>query len=185
MGTRAIRALLLLAACAACLVGCDDEGDTIIMSGLDCGLVRADLNGVWRVQFAFSSRTLVNCGDPLNDNRALNLAGIPVDYDQISVFGSDESASFQVLGDRSLGDDPSVGVELIAGVEADSCLALFQAWETDDRVYVVCIGTVELSGSAPFISTFCDSAEIDDDADGTPEDTCDISSSIPVEVGIL
>ncbi len=179
-------AFVSLALCLGLLTACGNDNNTTIVNGLDCGLIRADLNGNWRVQFATANRSLANCGNPGANGTPVDISGSAVTFTSVSVFGSDESASFQVLGDRAdAGADPNVDDELIAGVEADSCLTLFQVWDSDDSLYVECVGTLGLNGTNPSISTVCDSAEVDVGADGTIDYTCDLSSSVSVDVDIL
>lgn len=43
--------LAVLAACLGFGLGCTQEGDTIVVDGLDCGLIRNDLIGDWVVSY--------------------------------------------------------------------------------------------------------------------------------------
>ncbi len=164
------------------LAACSDDGDTIILDGLDCGLVRADLTGDWVVTFVSGSRTLVNCDDPALDGTVVDVTSIPQTFSNVLVVGSGGSAGFQVVGnDASL---PHL-TELIANVEADSCLALVTIWEgLDDDAFFQCIGTFDLDTLS--IAAFCDSAEIDPlPDDGLIGDTCDLNASIAVSVDVF
>lgn len=163
------------------LTGCDDEGDTIIVDGLDCGLIRAELTGDWVVNYTDSVRALENCSDPGLNGTTITVTATPIVFPGVLVFGSGGSAGFQVVGD---GPDPSFSTELVANVEADSCLALVNIWESAETAFLHCLGTFDRIDLSLF--TFCDSAEIDPDPDdGTPGETCDLNGSILADIFIV
>jgi hypothetical protein len=164
------------------LTACE-EGATLIVNneGLDCLLERFDLTGTWDVRFdAESSTALFNC-----DNGLFN--GLPVGVDRslktyggVSVLGSVESTSFVVVGDRTGPGNDVQADELIASVEADSCLAFLRIWEADDNVYFQCIRTLNRDTST--IAASCDSAEVDDNTDGSVDDVCDLDDTPPSDI---
>jgi hypothetical protein len=170
---------LALGLCLGLLTGCSNDETTNIV-GLDCGLVRFDLTGDWVVDFALGTRTLVNCDVPAFDGTSVSVSGAPVTYSNVTVFGSDESASFQVLADLDPLADPTE--ELVGAVEADSCLALFRVWDDDDETYIQCLGT--FSRSSQTIPASCDSVEVDLSADGVIDATCDLSAEFDAGVGV-
>ena len=169
------------------LTACE-EGDTLIFNGIDCGLERLDLTGTWRVQFSPAvSTALFNC-----DNDRFNGSDVDVDdslrtYGGLSVFGSDQSTSFVVIGDRTDAGNDAQNDELTASVEADSCLSFLRIWQASNvnvDVYVQCIGTLDRASST--ISASCDSVEVvDSDVNVFIDDVCDLNDIATVGVGIL
>src|SRR5712691_7726267 len=119
-------ALVTLGIGLVLLPACNDSGNTTINNqGLDCGLVRADLTGTWRVTFTTGTRNTTGCDVSAFDGDSVAVTSVPIDYPGVAVFGSDTSASFLVQGDRTdAGADAAVNPELTASVQADSCLAL-------------------------------------------------------------
>lgn len=155
-------------------LGCTtNEGDTIVVDGLDCGLIRNDLIGNWVVSFLDGVRTVVNCDDPSYDNIAVDVTAGSITYANVSVFASPSSTSFLVssYGPNNLPD------ELIASVEADSCLALVQIWENDDAAWMQCIGTLDRANGT--IGAVCDSADLDTSGGVV---ACDLNSSLYVDI---
>jgi hypothetical protein len=188
------RRLVFLLSLVACLVAtaCGDQNTTnqVVNTGIDCGLVRSDLTGTWAVQYASTpSSTVSNCVceqagcDPANYNGAtIDVAFNFATYSPVSVFGSEQSSSFQVIGDRSDGGaDAGVAGELAGSVEADSCLGLFRIWEKDDMAFLTCLGTFRTDTRT--LEGSCDSVEFDRDLDGTIDATCDIDTLIDVAAG--
>ncbi len=164
----------------ALLTACSDE-QTIIFEGLDCGLIRADLTGDWVVTFSPGVRTLENCDNQALNGTTVSAGGTPLLFPGVLVVGSGGSAGFQVIGD---GPDPSFTTELVANVEADSCLALVNVWVEFNSGFFQCIGT--LDPVTLLFLTFCDSVEIDSDPDDAFfGDTCDLSASLTANVEIF
>jgi len=163
--------LLLLAA------GCDESGDTIVVNGLDCGLIRNDLFGDWTVTFIAGNAVLVNCEDLAFNGTPVDVNSVTTVYSNISVVASPSGASFDVRG-----SGPDLPNELMASVEADSCLALVQKWENDDGGWVQCIGTLDLGARA--ISASCDSMDLDTDLipDGFADVACDLDRRLTAQV---
>ena len=60
IGRGARLAVPLVAVLIGSLAGCNnnDNGDTVNVNGLDCGLVRDDLIGTWRITYTPATRTL-------------------------------------------------------------------------------------------------------------------------------
>lgn len=171
--------LITLTFCLGLGLGCTQEGDTIVVDGLDCGLIRNDLIGDWTVSFVAGGATLVNCDDPFYDNNLVNVTAGPVSYGNVSIFASASSTSFLALFD----DPVTVQDDLIASVEADSCLALVQLWEDDDGAWMQCIGTFDRSNGT--IRAVCDSAELDTDDNGAPDVACDLNMSLFADILVL
>jgi hypothetical protein len=182
---RRLLVILSLVVGLGLLTACE-EGDTLVFNGIDCGLERLDLIDTWQVQFSpAASTTLANC-----DNGLFN--GDPVDVDLstktyagVGVSGSVESTSFVVIGDRTDGgNDGTQGTELLASVEADSCLTLIRIWEADDNVYLQCLGTFDRGSRT--ISASCDSVEVvDDDGAVFIDDVCDLDSILTVGAAVF
>jgi hypothetical protein len=170
-------ALIVLALCLCLLPGCDEEGDTIIVDGLDCGLIRNDLLGDWVVTFLDGARTVVNCDDdPPSDGAPIVVDSGSVTYDSVSVVASASSTSFVVFSDgpNDLAD------ELIGTVEADSCLALVQIWENDEDAWVQCIGTFDPVNR--ILGAVCDSVDLETTGDRAPDVACDLNDSLFVDI---
>lgn len=157
--------------------GCEEEGDTIVVNGLDCGLVRQDLFGDWAVTFVPSSAFLVNCDNSSFNNRSVNVDSLTIVYTDVIAFASPSGASFDVRG-----SGPDLPNELMVSVEADSCLALVQKWENDDGGWIQCIGTLDRSAHA--IPALCDSMDLDTDVppDGFPDVACDLDRTLSSQV---
>lgn len=165
------------------LAGCNnsDNGGTIINNnGLDCGLVRADLTGTWRVIFSTANRTLVNCDNASFDNATVSVSSSALDFSNVVITGSEFAASFLVTAD---GSDPQQATELVGSVQADSCLALIKVWSSSNDAYFACLGTFDIATRS--ISAGCDSADVDSPVDGAIDATCDLNSPISVAVDIL
>lgn len=176
---RARRLAPVLLAGALCgLAACEDEGDTINVNGLDCGLIRDQLVGVWTVSYAPAARTLVNCDDAAFDGSAVSVLAGTSSYTTNRVFGSPSSTSFvaNATGPFLLDN------ELMANVEADSCLGLVQVWEDDEGGWVQCIGTADLG--IRIINVICDSFDLDTDLDGFADTACGLNGSITATVGL-
>ena len=182
-------ALVTLGIGLALLPACNDSGNTTITNqGLDCGLVRADLTGTWKVSFTPGARNLVNCDNPsfntTSSGTGVDVTSTEKDYANNSVFGSEASASFLVQGDRTdAGGDAAVTPELTASVQADSCLALFRVWESDDTAFIQCLGTFDRN-TRRIDNGSCDSAEIANSTGTTILATCDLSTPLSVVVAV-
>jgi len=165
---------------AGFLSGCDrTNGDTIVVNGLDCGLVRADLTGTWTVTFSAAGATLTNCQNATFNGTAV---GVGSGSTQYSV-GQDVIASPSGSAFTALGVGPNaLANELMASVEADSCLALVQVWDQTDKGWVQCLGT--LDRTTRLISTVCDAMDLDTNADGQPDNACDLSVSFRASVAL-
>jgi len=72
--------------------------------------------------------------------------------------------------------------EIIASIEADSCLAMVQTWEDAEQGYVQCIGTADLTNH--LLNVVCDSFDLDTDADGAGDTSCTLNGSITGTVGL-
>ncbi len=173
-----------LAIATSLLASCNSNGNnktTIINQGLDCGLVRADLVGVWSVTLDLATPTLQSCTGLANPSGSITTADFPATYGTslapVDVFGSDGSTSFKILSDRNDGNnDATVTDELDGSVQADSCLAITRVWDRTDGLYIQCIGTLTVSSGV--LSGSCDSVEIDSDANGQLDTSCSLSSRI-------
>lgn len=176
--SRAVRlaALTLLLGLAP---GCTEEGDTIVVDGLDCGLIRNDLLGDWTVSFVPGGATLVNCDDGV-PGRQVDVDAGAVSYADVTVFASASSTSFLLLFDNPVTDPQD---DLIGSVEADSCLALVQLWEEDDGAWMQCIGTFDRSNRT--LGAVCDSVDLDIDDDGNPDVACDLNISLFADILVL
>ena len=172
--------LLALLLGTTLLAGCNESGNTtIINQGLDCGLIRADLVGDWTIDMTSGNRILQNCTGlaPVISGTVVLINDFPGDYAGMDVFGSDGSTSFKFSGDRTdVGGDPTVLEEVTGTVQADSCLALLRVWDQDEVLFVQCIGAFTIANGT--LSGSCDSVEIDSDADGYPDTSCSLDSSL-------
>jgi hypothetical protein len=169
---------------AALAVSCNSNGDTTIVNGIDCNLVRDDLVGAWTVNLGAGSRTLQNC---TGIDVGLNGSGVgtnnfPATYSPMDVFGSDGSTSFRLQADRSSSGNDTRDPELTGSVQADSCLAMVRVWDSTDQLFFQCIGTFNRSNLT--LSGACDSAEIDSDVDGQLDTSCSLSSDVSFAAGI-
>lgn len=174
------RLLFLLACLAVVLPGCDDENATIV--NFDCGMIFADLRTDWTVDFQSSINTTVTACDNggTHNGDPLSVSTAPVTYGDVLVTASNDSASFAVEGD--LGAFSPAGPELVAAAEVDTCIVFFQVWEDDDDAYVHCIGRLDINTG--LLPATCDSAAVDGNLDGVPEETCDLQTSLNVTVDI-
>ncbi|HZN04405.1 MAG TPA: hypothetical protein VFD06_12555, partial [Candidatus Polarisedimenticolia bacterium] len=154
------------------LTACEDEGDTVNVNGLDCGLVRAHLDGDWTVAYAPVARTLQNCDDAAFNGTQVSFVAGEVPYPNANVVPSPSSTSFVVEAEGPFG----LPDELKVNVEADSCLALAQIWEDDDSGWVTCLGTADLSSR--LLNVICDSFDLDTNLDGSPDTACDLNGSV-------
>jgi hypothetical protein len=168
------RAALLVAATlvALALPACTTEGDTLIVNGLDCGLIHLDVSGDWVVTYTPDAAILVNCYDPSWNDTVIDVPGFSTLYPNPVSYASPSGASFNIVG-MGPNNRPN---ELLASVEADSCLALVQTWEEDDQGWVQCFGTMDLTTN--LIAGICDSFDLDTDADGVADVACDLDHSL-------
>lgn len=157
----------------------DEEYTTVVVGGFDCGLIRNDLLGTWTVTFAPGSTELVFCDDPAFDNVVVDVLGGDVTFTNVNAIASPSSTTFIALGVGPNLTGPT-SYELLATVEADSCLALVQVWEEDDQAWMQCIGTLDLTSAR--IDTICDSADLDTDGDEEADVACDLNTSFAATV---
>ena len=165
---------LLLAGLAGCN---DNSGDTINVNGLDCGLIRDHVFGTWSASYAAAARTLQNCDDPTYDGTQVTVANGLTIYQTQAVFVPDGGVGFEVWATGPVRDK-----ELIANIDADSCLTLAQTWEDDDSGYLQCFGTADLANHT--LGVICDSFDLDADGDGVAETACSLNGSITGTVGL-
>ncbi|HET8946667.1 MAG TPA: hypothetical protein VFQ07_06760 [Candidatus Polarisedimenticolia bacterium] len=179
IGGRARLALPVLVVLGAGFAGCNDNsGDTVNVNGLDCGLVRDDMVGTWSVTYTPAARTLMNCDNATFNGSTVTVVGGTVNFATQFVTASGGSTSFimNAKGPAALNN------ELMANIEADSCLALVQIWEDDEQGWLQCIGTADLSSH--LLSVICDSFDLDTDADGAADTACSLNGSITGTVGL-
>ena len=177
-----VYAVLIVVATLA--VSCNDNGNTTIINGLDCQLVRDDLVGSWVVNLGASAPSLQNC---TGLDTGLNGTGVatndfPATYSPMDVFGSDGSTSFKLQADRSDIRNDTRDPELTGSVQADSCLAMMRVWDKTDQLFFQCIGTFSRNNLT--LSGTCDSAEIDSDVDGQLDTSCSLSANPTFAAGI-
>jgi hypothetical protein len=163
--------LALLGSCTT------QEGDTIIVNGLDCGLVRADLAGDWVVTFIADSATTVNCDVPAQNGATVTVSPATVVYAGAIAFPGPSGASFNAIAAGPNG----LSNELMASVEADSCLALVQLWQQSAQGWAQCVGT--LDRQTRLISSVCDAIDLDTNSDGAADVACDLSHSLLASIG--
>ena len=166
--------LLLLVLGTSC-----DEGDTIIVQNIDCGLIRTDLLGVWDLTYPPSGGALFNCSDAsFNGAAYLPLSPATVSFPDVIVFASASNAGFFFQDSAS----PSL---LLGNAEADTCGMLFSVRtiisNTDPQpIYLQCIGSFDRV--ARVVQGHCDSVTVLDtpltDPPGVLAD-CDIDP-IPI-----
>ena len=162
-----------VAALALAGLSCQDNtGDTIIVNGLDCGLIRQQLDGNWSVTYTPGSAVTQGCDNIAWNGMIVTVAGGTVIYSNPDVFASPSGVSFNVVAPGPFGK-PN---ELMASVEADSCLGLVQTWEDDESGWVQCIGTVDLTTHQ--MGGICDSFDIDTDGNGAADVACDLDHSL-------
>jgi hypothetical protein len=175
MRSRRCPVLVLAAALAALtLPACqgDTTNQTVVVNGLDCGLILQDVAGDWVVTYTPGSATLVNCANPAYNGGTIDVSGVTTVYGSPSAFAAQEGASFTIRG-TGPNNRPN---ELMASVEADSCLSLVQTWEEDDSGWVQCFGTMDLASN--LIASVCDSFDLDTDADGIADTACGLDHSL-------
>lgn len=167
---------VLRAAAAAVLalagLACEESSDSVIVNGLDCGLIRQHLDGNWTVTYTAGSAILEGCDDISFNGTVVTVSGASVVYANPTVFASPSGASFNVVAAGPFG----IPNELIASVEADSCLGLVQTWEDDEQGWVQCLGTADLA--THLMTPLCDSFDLDVDADGVADVACDLDRSL-------
>lgn len=181
IGRRREAACLLLLPLLMIGTGCDESsGDTVVVQGLDCGLVLDDLfPGDWSATFVPGTVKLQGCADSSKDGTLVNVTSTPTFYTDVQAFVSSSGASFDVVGSTAV---PELSNELMASVEADSCLALVQKWESDDSGWIQCFGTFDRSNHA--IPMLCDSMDLDTTVppDGVPDVACSLDHSLTLQV---
>lgn len=181
-------ALLALACSLGLLCACNDQGNRtniINNNGLDCGLVRDDLIGTWKVTIAAGTVGLINCTGPGSPG-SVTSSGLPLTYNNVTVTANTTASAIETgVGYQVVGAGTTRTDELIANVEADSCLAQFQVWISGDKTYIQCIGGLNRTTRA--ISGFCDSAEFPSSGVATdPIDTfCSLNANPSGSVQIL
>jgi hypothetical protein len=148
-----------LAASLLVLAACHDKNTTNI-NGLDCGLVQSDLVGTWTVTFEAGSATLTDCTGAAAGGNVVTVTTTPFVFpvgNIVVTANSTASTTLSGVGYQVIGSGPNRNDELIANVEADSCLAQFQVWINASKTFVQCIGGFNLTQRA--IAGSCDSAE--------------------------
>jgi len=182
-GRQALAAALALS--AAALAACNDSGRTtnVFNNGVDCGLVRDDLVGSWSVTVVAGTRSFTNCTGT-GSSGSVTTSGSPITYSNVTVTAN-TSAAFPEggVGYTVIGAGVNRSDELIANLEADSCLAQFQVWFNADKAYVQCLGTFDRSTLS--IAANCDSAESDSDGNGTVDTFCSLSSALSATAHVL
>jgi hypothetical protein len=163
--------LALLGSCTT------QQGDTILVNGLDCGLVRADMAGTWSVTFLADSATTVNCDSAPQNGALVSVSGATVNYANAIAFPGPSGASFNA---NATGPNNRPN-ELMASIEADSCLALVQIWQENAHGWVQCIGT--LDRTSRLIASVCDAIDLDTNSDGAADVACDLSHSLQATIG--
>ncbi len=180
--TRCTAGFVLRTTAAALLalgaLSCEDSGDTIVVNGLDCGLIRQDLDGNWTVTYSADTAVTQGCDNPAFNGMLVTVSGASVVYANPTVFASPTGAAINVVAPGPFGK-PN---ELLAAVEADSCLALVQTWEDDESGWVQCFGTADLT--TRLMGGICDSFDIDSDADGVADVACDLDHSLLATIGL-
>jgi hypothetical protein len=163
--------LALLGSCTT------QQGDTILVNGLDCGLVRADLAGNWSVTFVADAATTVNCDVPAHNNLLVSESPGTVVYANAFAYPGASGASFSAnaAGPNNLSN------ELMASVDADSCLALVQVWNQGAGGWVQCVGTLDRQNR--LIASVCDAIDLDTDSNGAGDVACDLSHSLVASIG--
>jgi hypothetical protein len=164
--------VLGLALCGSCTT---HESNTIVVNGLDCGLVRTDMAGNWAVAYLADTATLQNCDDPTANGTIVTVGGSTINYVNAIAYASPSGASFNAVA-----SGPNRSNELLASIEADSCLALVQTWEQNDKGWVQCLGT--LDRTTHLIAGICDAIDLDLNMDGAPEVACDLSHSFQATI---
>jgi len=173
---------------ATLAVSCNDNGNTTIINGLDCNLVRDDLVGTWVVNLGSGSRTLQNCTSVISplppgvNGATVATNDFPATYFPMDVFGSQGSTSFGLQADRTDSNNDTRNPELTGSVQADSCLAMVRVWDRTDQLFFQCIGTFNRTNLT--LSGTCDSAEIDFNVDGQLDTSCSLSSDVTFAAGI-
>ncbi len=178
--------ILALLAWIAIMPGCNNSTNnhTTIVNGLDCGLVYNDLIKNWQVTISAGTPTLTNCTGSGSSGGTVTASGSPITYSNVTVL-AETTASVPLggVGYQVIGAGANRADELIANVEADSCLAQFQVWENADKTYIQCIGTLDRTTRT--IAAGCDSAEFDSNNDGTIDTFCELSATLSGSVQIL
>jgi hypothetical protein len=168
----------IIAALAAPACSNNSNGDTINVNGLDCGLIRADMVGPWTVTFSPGVTMLKNCATGSFNGTNFDVTNGTVNYTVGDAIASGTGAAFIANGTGP----NNLANELMVSIEADSCLALVQTWENDDKGWVQCLGTADRVNR--LINTVCDSVDLDTNADGQPDTACDLNGSFTATVGL-
>jgi hypothetical protein len=161
-------------------LSCQSNGDTttIVVDGLDCGLIRANLVGNWTVTYTPGSVLTQGCDNPAYNGILVTVSGASIVYANPTVYASPTGAAMNVVGPGPFGK-PN---ELMAAVEADSCLSLVQTWEDDESGWVQCFGTADLTNRV--FNVICDSFDIDSDNNGAADVACDLDHSLQAQIGL-
>lgn len=134
-----------------------DEGDTIVVQNIDCGLIRTDLLGIWDVSYPTGGATLFNCSDPsFNGDAYIPLAPATVSFADMTVFASASNAGFFFTDSAS----PSL---LLGNAETDTCGMLFSvrtilSLADPQPIYLQCIGNFDRV--ARVVQGHCDSVTV-------------------------
>ncbi|HYV17755.1 MAG TPA: hypothetical protein VFC25_01845 [Verrucomicrobiae bacterium] len=172
--------LALLALGPAGFVGCNDNsgGDTVVVNGLDCGLVRDQMVGTWTVSYQQAVRSTLRCDNATLDNTPVSVASGTTSYTSLNVYAPIGTVGFTMEGSGPL----QLPKEIIATIDADSCLALVKTWENDEAGYLECIGTADLTNR--LLNVVCDSFDLDTNADGDGDTACTLNASVTGTVGL-
>ncbi len=169
---------------ALLLAGCSNNGKTtnlISNTMQDCGLVFSDLTGSWHVTLASGLDTLIDCTGLGASGHTVTVPGTAFSYTNVTITADTTASAVQSgVGYQVVGAGLNRANELIANVEADSCLAQFQVWINADNTYVQCLGTFDRASRT--ISASCDSAEFDSDLNGSIDTFCSLNSLISASV---
>jgi hypothetical protein len=178
---RALAPLLaLVASLPMGLSGCNDNsgGDTVVVNGLDCGLIRDQMVGTWTVSYQQAARSTVRCDNATFDNTPVSVASGTTTYTSLNVYAPIGTVGFTMEGSGPL----QLPKEIIATIDADSCLSLVKTWEKDEAGYLECIGTADLTNR--LLNVVCDSFDLDTNADGDGDTACTLNASITGTVGL-
>lgn len=175
--------ILAVAILSGPMLSCGDETTNVVQNvGLDCLLTRANLTGTWVVDFDLGSTTYTNCSNGAFDGDPISVPGAAITFNNVDAFWSPSSTSVIAIGaDPTSGADVTIDNELIAIVEADSCLALVQVWRNAEDAWVQCVGTLDLTSRSIALAV-CDSADLDTNADGSADVSCDLNSSLTASI---
>ena len=129
--------------------GCNDEGDTIVVTP-DCGVIRTDLIGTYTVTFNPVTADLFNCSDASFNGQSVTVTSVPINFSSVQVFASGLNVGFTF-------NNLTSPQGIFGNVEADTCGTSFSVLDNED-VYLQCFGT--LDRNTGLIQAACDSAAV-------------------------